>query len=65
MWACALGFTEVSLLLYQWNRAAVKVPNNRGVTPLAIATERGHEDLCDQIEKLERSDDQLLTSNRR
>lgn len=65
MWACALGFTEVALLLYQWNKAAVKVSNNRGIAPLAIASERGNNDVVEQIEKFERSDDQLLTSNRR
>lgn len=65
MWACALGFTEVALLLYQWNKAAIKVHNNRGLTPISIAAERGYHDLCEQIEKLERSDDQLLASNRR
>ncbi|XP_071039433.1 calmodulin-binding transcription activator 2 isoform X4 [Parasteatoda tepidariorum] len=53
MWACALGFSDVALLLYQWNRAAIKVTNNRGVTPLTVASERGHESLVDQIEKLE------------
>ncbi|GFY40286.1 calmodulin-binding transcription activator 2 [Trichonephila inaurata madagascariensis] len=64
MWACALGFTDVALLLYQWNRAAIKVSNNRGVTPLSIASERGHEMLVDQLEKLEHSQTQHLSASK-
>ncbi|GIY74983.1 calmodulin-binding transcription activator 1 [Caerostris darwini] len=64
MWACALGFTDVALLLYQWNRAAIKVSNNRGVTPLSVATERGHEVLVDQLEKLEHSQTQHFGDNK-
>ncbi|GIY61020.1 calmodulin-binding transcription activator 1 [Caerostris extrusa] len=64
MWACALGFTDVALLLYQWNRAAIKVSNNRGVTPLSVATERGHEVLVDQLEKLELSQTQHFGDNK-
>ncbi|CAL1269615.1 unnamed protein product [Larinioides sclopetarius] len=64
MWACALGFTDVALLLYQWNRAAIKVSNNRGVTPLSVAAERGHDMLVEQLEKLERSQTQQLSGNK-
>ncbi|GFV24831.1 calmodulin-binding transcription activator 1 [Trichonephila clavipes] len=64
MWACALGFTDVALLLYQWNRAAIKVSNNRGVTPLSVASERGHEMLVDQLEKLEHSQTQHLSASK-
>ncbi|KAF8794629.1 Calmodulin-binding transcription activator 1 like protein [Argiope bruennichi] len=64
MWACALGFTDVALLLYQWNRAAIKVSNNRGVTPLSVAAERGHDMLVEQLEKLECSQAQQLSGNK-
>lgn len=63
MWACALGFTDVALLLYQWNRAAIKVSNHHGATPLTVASQRGHEVLVDQLDKLECSQTQLLTGN--
>lgn len=54
MWSCALGYQEVTHLLYQWNRAALKVADNQGYTPLLLASQRGHVELVDQIEKLEK-----------
>ncbi|XP_023215662.1 calmodulin-binding transcription activator 1-like [Centruroides sculpturatus] len=55
MWACERGHKEVALLLYQWNRTAVKVTDTQGRNPLSMAKERGYDDLVEQIEKTEQS----------
>ncbi|XP_067127660.1 calmodulin-binding transcription activator 2 isoform X2 [Centruroides vittatus] len=55
MWACERGHKEVALLLYQWNRTAVKVTDTQGRNPLSMAKEKGYDDLVEQIEKTEQS----------
>ncbi|KAG5838943.1 hypothetical protein ANANG_G00229090 [Anguilla anguilla] len=47
MWACALGHLEAALVLFQWDRRALAIPDSLGRLPLAIARSRGHTKLAD------------------
>lgn len=55
MWACALGHTEASLILYQWDPRALVIPDSLGRLPLNIARSRGHTRLAELLEQLQQS----------
>ncbi|KAI8795578.1 calmodulin-binding transcription activator 1 [Biomphalaria glabrata] len=59
MWACALGKIDAALTLYHWNPSPLKMCNKDGHLPLALARQRGHYNLANQVEQLERAKEQL------
>ncbi|XP_058870555.1 calmodulin-binding transcription activator 2-like isoform X2 [Acipenser ruthenus] len=56
MWACALGHLEAAVLLYQWDRLALAIPDSLGRLPLCVARSRGHVGLASCLEDLERQE---------
>ncbi|XP_035238064.1 LOW QUALITY PROTEIN: calmodulin-binding transcription activator 1 [Anguilla anguilla] len=58
MWACALGHLEAALVLFQWDRRALAIPDSLGRLPLAIARSRGHTKLAECLEQLQRGEEQ-------
>lgn len=63
MWACARGHKEVALLLYQWNKMALQISNDKGCGPLDSARTNGFTDLADQIERLEQAQSAIVQTN--
>ncbi|XP_074121055.1 calmodulin-binding transcription activator 2 isoform X9 [Sminthopsis crassicaudata] len=56
MWACALGHLEAAVLLFQWNRQALNIPDSLGRLPLFVAHSRGHVQLARCLEELQRKE---------
>lgn len=56
MWACALGHLEAAVLLFRWNRQALRIPDSLGRLPLAVAHSRGHVRLARCLEELQRQE---------
>ncbi|XP_023715789.1 calmodulin-binding transcription activator 2 isoform X4 [Cryptotermes secundus] len=53
MWACARGHQETAILLYRWNHTALNVRNLSAQTATDCARSNKHEDLAQEMEKLE------------
>ncbi|KAJ8371380.1 hypothetical protein SKAU_G00114080 [Synaphobranchus kaupii] len=58
MWACALGHLEAAVVLFQWDRRALAIPDSLGRLPLSIARSRGHTKLAECLEELQRGEEQ-------
>ncbi|KAG8434210.1 hypothetical protein GDO86_012544, partial [Hymenochirus boettgeri] len=56
MWACALGHTDAAVVLYNWDRRAISIPDSLGRLPLSIARSRGHVKLAECLEQLQREE---------
>ncbi|XP_069499768.1 calmodulin-binding transcription activator 2 isoform X3 [Ambystoma mexicanum] len=57
MWACALGHIDAAVLLYQWNRQALNIPDSLGRLPLSVARSRGHVRLATCLEEMQREEE--------
>ncbi|PSN36717.1 hypothetical protein C0J52_11477, partial [Blattella germanica] len=53
MWACAKGHRETAILLYRWNHTALNVRNLSAQTATDCARSNKHEDLAEEMERLE------------
>lgn len=53
MLACAYGYRETALLLYRWNRTALRLKNNYNMTAVQLAKIAGHDALGDTLERLD------------